>query len=389
MRQISRGEARRFLLYYQGLLGPHRYEGREGVLAFTRKAGCVQFDPVNLCGRSPDLTYLSRVKGYEAAQLEDLLYNSRDLLDHFDKNLAIYPKEDWPYLARTRRRYGDWARDREDISPHREQVLALIREKGPQSSAQLGIEGSVDWFWAKSSLSRALLEHLYYEGQLLVHSKKGVIKTYDLAERCLPEHIHRAGEPNPDEGDYLAWHLLRRVRAIGFLWNRASDALLGSPLWYREARERAFKQLIESGQLLPLRVEGIRETLYLAAADEGELDAALAQKDAKARCELIAPLDSFIWDRRLIEALFGFRYTWEIYTPPKKRVYGPYVLPVLYGDALIGRAAPVCDRKTGLMSLTGLWWEEGVKPGRETKKALEQALDRLAAFNGCRAGRAK
>ena len=384
MRTINRAEARRFLLHYQGLLGPHRLSGREGVLHFTRKMGCVQFDPVNLCGRSPDLTYLSRVKGYQAALLEDLLYKSRDLLDHFDKNLAIYAKEDWPCLSRTRKRYGDWSRSREDIAPHIEQVLALIRDEGPKSSAQMGIPGSVDWFWAKSSLARALLEHLYYDGRLLVHSKSGVIKTYDLAERCLPKHIHEAPEPHPDEDDYLAWHLLRRVRAIGFLWNRASDALLGSPLWYKEPRERAFKLLLKQGRLVPLAVEGLRETLYLASEALGELDAALALSDTGKRCELIAPLDSFIWDRRLIEALFDFQYTWEIYTPPQKRVYGPYVLPVLHGEAFIGRAAPVCDRKTGLMSLTGLWWEEGVKPGRETKKAVNQALSRLAGFNGCR-----
>ena len=29
-----------------------------------------------------------------------------------------------------------------------------------------------------------------------------------------------------------------------------------------------------------------------------------------------------MWDRKLIEALWGYQYSWEIYTPADKRKYG-------------------------------------------------------------------
>ena len=41
MREINltQKEARRFILYKQGLLGEHRFVGKEGVLDFVRQAG--------------------------------------------------------------------------------------------------------------------------------------------------------------------------------------------------------------------------------------------------------------------------------------------------------------------------------------------------------------
>ena len=94
MKRVSLSQARRFILRRQGLLGKYRYHGTEGVVAFTRDAGCVQYDPVDVCGRSPELTYLSRVGDYRPAMLEEALYKTRDLVDCYDKNLCILPAED-------------------------------------------------------------------------------------------------------------------------------------------------------------------------------------------------------------------------------------------------------------------------------------------------------
>ena len=50
---------------------------------------------------------------------------------------------------------------------------------------------------------------------------------------------------------------------------------------------------------------------------------------------LLSPLDPLIHDRKRLEALYGFHYRWEIYTPEKRRVYGPYVMPIHAGDAIV------------------------------------------------------
>ena len=38
---------------------------------------------------------------------------------------------------------------------------------------------------------------------------------------------------------------------------------------------------------------------------------------------------------RLIEEIFDFSYSWEVYTPAAKRKFGYYVLPVLYKNKFI------------------------------------------------------
>lgn len=383
MLRLSLAEARRFLLRHHGLMGPPRFHGPGGVLAFVRQAGCVQFDPVDVCGRSPELVFHARVLGYRPEWLETLLYRERSLVDHFDKNLSIYPVEDWPYFRRERAYYGTGEHGETEIAAVRDRVLSVIRERGPMSARQLGLDGSVEWYWSRATLARAALERMYFAGDLCVFSKQGTVKTYGLAENCLPRALREAPEPLPLDEDHYAWRYLRRVRAVGLIWNRPSDAWLGIRWPDSAPRQKVFERLAYEGKLVKLAVEGIQDPLYMAREDLGTLEEARLADDPP-RCALLAPLDSLLWDRKLIFALFGFRYTWEIYTPAHKRMYGAYVLPVLYGDRLVARVAPVCDRKAGVMEVKGLWWEEGLRPDRKRDAALRGRLEMLAAFNGCR-----
>ena len=99
---INLEEARRFILYKQGLLGEYRFSGKSGVLDFVRQAGCIQFDPIDVCGKNAELVLQSRIDGFTKQMLYDLLYVDRKLLDNFDKNLAIIPVENWKYFKRDR-----------------------------------------------------------------------------------------------------------------------------------------------------------------------------------------------------------------------------------------------------------------------------------------------
>ena len=114
-RTITKEQARRFILRRQGLLGEYRYHGTQGVSDFTRAAGGVQYDPVDVCGRSPEITYLSRIGDYQSAHMHEALYEKRALVDYFDKNLCILPLEDYPCFARTRAYNQSSARRSYDI----------------------------------------------------------------------------------------------------------------------------------------------------------------------------------------------------------------------------------------------------------------------------------
>ena len=392
MIEITRDQAKRFILSRQGLLGRHRFIGKEGACQYVRQAGCIQFDPVDVCGKNAELTLLSRVKGFRKQTLSDLLYKDRLLVDYSDKELSIWPREDWPYFAGYRLRSREHGLRFKGIPELEEQAIAYIREHGPVCSDTLPVEGTIFWHssmhwsgnWEKESkAARSVLEQLYTDGILLIHHKNGSRKYYDLAEKYFDSALLEAENPCRSEEDFLCWRILRRIGAIGLLWNRRSDAWLGIDMTV-EQRNQAFAGLEAAGRIAAVQVEGIRMPLYMPAEDMMLLEAVRKDEiDLKARLEFLAPLDPMLWDRKLIEAIWDYRYSWEIYTPAVKRKYGYYVLPVVYGQNLIGRIEAAADRKTNTLEVRNIWYEPDFRQTKKLCGMVDAGIRRLARFNDC------
>lgn len=400
MIQLTNRQARQFLLLKQGLLGEHIFIGKQGAFDFVRQAGCIQFDPVDACGRNAELTLQSRVKGFTKKTLYELLYEDRLLVDYPDKNLSILPTEDWPYFERYRRAARNHAVKFPELEELAKQAKRYIAENGPVSSDDLPIAGSIHWqsaiHWSgewggKTNAARAVLEQLYSTGELVIHHKQGARKYYALAEDYLSKQILEAPDPVMDEFAHQKWRLLRRITAVGLLWNRPSDARLN--IWGMKAKERtrAFEELQEEGAILPIQAEGIGPDLYCNAKDRPVLERVLSQEEEnvsgkeafKPRCEFLAPLDCFLWDRNLIRELFGFDYKWEIYTPAAQRKYGFYVLPVLYGERFVGRMEASADRKAGVLTVKNIWYEPDVRQTKKLSEAIQRSIRCFAKFNEC------
>ncbi len=157
---------------------------------------------------------------------------------------------------------------------------------------------------------------------------------------------------------------------------------------------------MEDGELTPVTVEGLRGERFVVSGELPVLDAAEAEvalDESRAVVDglpggcppgiaFLAPLDPLAWDRDLLERLFGFQYRWEVYVPAAKRRYGYYVLPLLYGDRLVGRIEPRIERSSGTLRVLGLWWEPGFDPldrvRPEFAPAFAEALRAHAAFAG-------
>ena len=390
MLTITREQARRFILCKQGLLGKHRFVGKEGAYQYVRQAGCIQFDPVDVCGKNAELTLQSRVKGFTKKTLADLLYKDRLLVDYSDKELSIWPREDWPYFAGCRERSKAHGASFPGIPELEAQAIAYIRKNGPVSSDTLPIEGKIFWHssmhWSGnwgglSQAARSVLEQLYTDGVLLIHHKSGSRKYYDLADKYFAPELLNAGNPCKDEASFLQWRMERRIGAAGLLWNRRSDAWLGIEM-NTVQREQAFEALERTEKITPVQVEGLRSPLYMQRADQPLMEAVLAGAiDEKPRLEFLAPLDPMLWDRKLIETIWDYQYSWEIYTPQEKRKYGYYVLPVLWGGRFIGRIEAAADRKVGALIVRNVWYETGVRQTKKLASALEDAIARLAKLN--------
>ena len=391
MLTVTKNQARQFILK-QGLLGDYRFIRKDGAYQFVRQAGCIQFDPVDVCGRNAELTLQSRVKGFRRKMLSDLLYRDRLLVDYSDKELSIWPREDWPFFSGYRERSVAHGRQFPGIPELEEQAIAYIRKHGPVSSDTLPIEGTVFWHssmhwsghWEKDSLAaRSVLEQLYTDGVLLIHHKTGSRKYYDLADKYFPADLLRAPNPCRDEEAFTDWRICRRIGAVGLLWNRNSTAWLGISMT-TEQRNASFDRLEKNGSISAVQVEGIRFPLYMLREDLPLLESVTAgQADTRSRLEFLAPLDPMLWDRKLIEAVWGFQYSWEIYTPAVKRKYGYYVLPMICGDRFVGRIEPKADRKSGIFTVQNVWLEPGVRRTKKLSGQIDKAVQRLAKVNDC------
>ena len=389
---ITKRQATRFILAKQGLIGSYRFIGKEGAYEYIRWAGCIQFDPVDVCGKNAELTLQSRVKGFKKAMLSELLYKDRKLVDYADKELSIWPVEDWPYFSSYRDRSLQMSATFEGLQELKEKAIAYIKENGPVCSDTLPIEGEIYWHstmhWSgnwqkKSQAARSVLEQLYTDGELIIHHKNGSRKYYDLAEKYIPSSILKAENPCKSELDFLSWRVLRRIGAVGLLWDKNSPAFLGIEL-KADTRKAVFASLAADKRILPVMVEGIKAPFYYLAEDEALMRDILEERaNLKLRMSFIAPLDPLLWDKALILSLWDFRYSWEIYTPADKRKYGYYTLPIIYGDRFVGRIEAVPNRKEGVLYVKGLWWEPNVRQTKAMNAALERALKQFAKFNDC------
>ena len=194
-------QARRFLLLKHGLLGAKKFSGKTGVLDFIKQAGCIQFDPIDICGKNAELTLQSRVKGFSKSMLYELLYQDRKLVDYPDKNLSIFAVEDWPYFARYREAAKESGKQFAGMETLKAYVKDYIEENGPVSSDTLPVNGQLYWHsaihWSgnwhgQTSAARAVLEQLYSTGELVIHHREGVRKFYDLSFR----HIRQMPTPS-------------------------------------------------------------------------------------------------------------------------------------------------------------------------------------------------
>ncbi len=352
------------------------FSGNKNVYETVRKLQAIQYDPLNVVGRNPDLVLQSRIKNYKPEMLQKELYTKRTLVDGFDKMLCIYPAQDYPYLARLRRTTVWWYRENPEITQAFDKVREIICEKGAVSSDDIGMDEKVAWPWGATRLSRAALESMWMTGELTIHHKDGARRYYDFAEKHLPKEILFSDDPNETEEAYFEWQTLRRIRAVGMLRNGPSDAFLGVENFRAAERSRAFEALLAKEKIIKISVEG--DVFYIPSENLPLLDSS-APVSSSARA--IAPLDNLMWDRKLIKRIFAFDYTWEVYTPREKRKYGYYVLPVFLKDRFIARFEPEPYRG-GKLVIRAWWWEEDVRITDSMKKAVLKMLEAFSNYLG-------
>jgi len=381
--RVSAEAARRFLLR-RHLLAPPRGlpPERESVLAVVDRLGVLQFDPLEVPGaRNHDLVLHARISGYRREWCDELLYGpGRRLIELYNKSLNIVPLAELPHYRLT------WDRNAprldegilRDQAAVAEAVLQRVRAEGPLSTASFAEHNhAVDWWWAPTRAARAVMEALFVAGRLGIARRDGNRRYYDLIERLVPAEILARRE---SEEDAMRHRLLSRHRATGLTMPTAQAEVMYSA-GSGPVRRQLTAELVERGELLPVEVEGLKGLRYIV---NGELPLLADGPAAPKQVSFLAPLDPLMWDRRQLRDLWGFDYLWEVYVPESKRRWGYYVLPILFGEAFVGRWEPRVERKTGTLRVLGVWWEEGFSPraADDFVPALREAVAAYMAFTG-------
>jgi uncharacterized protein YcaQ len=354
--------------------------------------GSLQFDPLEIAGRNHDLVLLARIAGYRREWTDRWLYEDRVLYETYNKQLSIVPTAELPWYRLT------WDRNRvthdrgafDEHAPLVEELLGRIRDGGPLLPRDVGPREAIEWYWRPTNQVRALLEALAEAGILGIARREGNLRVYDLAERLFPADLLAE---RPTEWEQRRHRLLSRYRGMGLLGPGGELTL-----WYGTGRDAAERtrlrtELVEEGALVPVTVDGFRTERFVLATElpileqaEVELEAGTSPGDAEPGVAFLAPLDPLCWDRDLLRRLFDFDYVWEVYVPAAKRRWGYYVLPILYGDRLVGRIEPRLERRAGTLRVVDLWWEDGFDPlGADGfAAAFAAAIAALRDFAGLR-----
>jgi len=397
MQSISIEQARKFLITYQHLDDQSELMDESGILQYIEKVGCIQYDPLNVVGRNADLVLQSRIVGYQPRMLESLLYEKRSLIDGWDKMMSIYQQKDWPYFTRIREAMKQEIqstlayRNSLEAIEMVDEIIAIMLEKGPTQAKDISIGAKYSGSWGHKKMSSAALDYMYHIGKIGVHTKKNTQKVYDVIESLISSELLKQGDPFAEDVAFDAWYIKRRIGSIGLLWGKSGGGWLGYRLSQMPLRKKMLQQLVENDELIEVQIESFKEVFYLRKEEESLLEHVINQPNQpnkpdqpnqSPQIRILAPLDNLLWDRGMIEQLFGFSYTWEVYVPVVKRKYGYYVLPVMYGNRFIARFEPELQRKKEPLRIKQWWWEENIEKSPEMYQAIFNGLENFCSYLG-------
>jgi uncharacterized protein YcaQ len=370
---LSRAQARRLAVIGQMLSAPQPRSIQEVV----RELGEVQMDPTSAVARTEHLVLWSRLgKRFLVADLERMLWDEHSLFEYW---AHIVPVDDYDIHRESMRRFrlpvpGEpgrrvyWREWMAANAGFRRYVLSELRRRGPLRTRDLedrAVEGWQTGGWNDQGKSTAMmLEILWARGEVTVAGRDGQLRLWDLAERSLP-----VDRPRSSSAAIARRVVEGQLRARGVATPKQIGRTFDGrpPGW-----DRALDRLVREGVAIPARVDDLKGPWY-AHAD-------VVDHPFRPRTTLLSPFDDLVSDRDHTEALFDFRFRIEIYVPKAKREFGYFVLPILYGDRLIGRVDPRFDRATGVFHVNAVYAQEGAPA--DAGAAVRRTIQELADWRG-------
>lgn len=375
--KISLKAARRIALAAQGFgeKRPSSPIDRRHLKRYLARNSLLQMDSVNVLVRAHYMPLYSRLGAYPLDLIDDnACGKKRIMFEYWAHEASLLPLELYPLMRwrmeraeRGERVYGGLVRYAQERADYIGKIHDEIARRGPLAASDFeGARGQGGW-WGWSDVKHAL-EWLFWTGRLTTAERRPSFeRVYDVPERVLPASV--LSVPAPTAGDAIRELLRMAAGALGIA--TASDLRDYFRLPPEDVKVR-LPELVEAGEVLPVKVEGWSQQAYLHKA---------ARMPRKVEAQaLLSPFDPLVWERSRAERLFDFRYRIEIYTPAEKRVHGYYVLPFLLGEAIAARVDLKSDRQAGVLKVMASHREPGAPA--HVAEALAKELEMVAAWLG-------
>jgi len=392
--------ARRLALCRAGLLKPEwtgmprRASGRgkrarEAARRIIARFGYLQLDTVSVAGaRSHSIVLHSRLEAFETPFAEELLQPGAPIFEYWGHEASWIPIELYPTFgfrrdefARTPPWWGDLVGDNPEVA---EDLRRRIREEGPLRSLEM--EGCGGQGWWDLKLAKKVAWAMWSSGELAIRERVNFQRTYDFAERVVPERWRRQRVNKETAIEIL---VLRALAGHGWA---ATGTIAQTFRLPQKDVVPALERLVSSGDVVRCAVQvdhGRASRGWIRPADlelASRLETVRPRKD---RGVLLSPFDPVLWDRKRVQLLFSFHQMLEIFKPAAKRIYGYYCLPVLAGEGLVARYDLKAKRKEGTLEILSLHYEgdDPAKPATPAAgEAARTALDRYAQSVGLEVG---
>jgi hypothetical protein len=366
---VALAEIRRTVVAAQGYAGRFKRAGEGDVEDAIRRLTAVQLDSISTVDRAHRLTLSARIGAFHPDVVAQLLRSGR-IVEYWAHEASLLPVELWPHLRRVMDGAGHWGAHDRALREHAdlvEPILTRIRDEGALGSREFEGNGSGGmWNWKPAKM---VLDALWDRGRLVIAGRRNFQRLYDLPERVIPKNVLETPTPSEDE----------TLRTLAVLAVRSRGALT-EPAIREHWRLKGGKARLHHHLVALVRDGALREV----HADDGgapffvPADAELGGDPAPP--VLVCPFDNLVWDRPLLERVFGFRHVIEVYKREHERVFGYYVLPLLAGDRFLGRADLKADRAEGVLRIRRFTPEPKVRGNSDVK--LERAALRLARAIG-------
>ncbi|WP_337261380.1 MULTISPECIES: winged helix-turn-helix domain-containing protein [unclassified Serratia (in: enterobacteria)] len=372
MEQLN--QLRRLALSKQGLLSKKIFSNDiNGTLSAIEHLGYVQIDTLSIVERAHHHVLWNRVPNYAPDHLNQLIA-SKDIFEYWYHAASYLPMKDFrfslPHINSVRRGENRYYQYSDEKSMN--EILAHIKADGPLQVRSMEKKTNEKSNWFNSGPRKRALEVLFMRGDIMICKRNGVEKVYDLPERCLPDGLNTS---EPTISEYTEYILDTTIRAHGvFVWKQLMHLKTGKPL--REAMRQGLNDRIQSGIIKKIVLDDSRE-FYV--------DSIEYEKNLPSDCSLkiLSPFDNLVIHRERLNLLFDFNYRIECYTPPNKRKYGYFCLPILYNEKLIGRVDCKAHRAEKRFEVLGLFLENNLFDRDFFYLSLIDELQKFSDFNGC------